>query len=147
MKKIVRIITLLALTAPTVVSAASFSLIDEEVLGTCLTEGNCNLCHFIALLVHGSDLLISLSGILSVLIIVAAGLWMITSYGDSDRYQTGKKMITAVVIGLLIVMIAWTLVNTVLMSLYGGTLSDSYARITGQSSWNICPENIPSDNN
>ena len=62
-------------------------------------------------------LLLSFVGGLSVLIIVIAGIMYITSGGDESRVDTAKKWIIYAIVGLVVSLLAWVIVNTVINGL------------------------------
>lgn len=53
--------------------------------------------------------------VVAVIAIVYAGVLMVTDFGDGSRKEQGQKIITYVVIGLIIIMSAYAIVNTVLV--------------------------------
>ncbi len=59
--------------------------------------------------------LIQLAGPLAVLMIIVAGLWMVTSRGDSSgQIEEGKKKLTYAIIGLLVILVSYVIVQTVI---------------------------------
>jgi hypothetical protein len=70
---------------------------------------------------------------LAVLMIVIGGVMFLTAAGDPGRIGTAKRILTSVVIGLLIIFLAWLIVDTIIMFI---TKSDSPFR-----NWNEidCP--------
>lgn len=104
------------LLAPVVLAA---NLIPAACVGDQKSQ-TCGLCEFIQLFINGADIIVGLSGTVSIVFIIYGGFWMLTAYGNQQRYQHGKDAIVATVIGILIVLFAWTLVNLVILSLYGG---------------------------
>ena len=63
-----------------------------------------------------------LSGFLAVILIIYAGFNYITSAGDSGKAARATKMLTGTIVGLIIVVLAQVIVNTILgmMSSGGG---------------------------
>ncbi len=57
--------------------------------------------------------LASILAVLAVLVIVIAGILYITSGGDDGRIQTAKNWILYAVIGLIVALLAWVIVNTI----------------------------------
>ncbi len=55
-------------------------------------------------------------GLIAVLVIIYGGFMYVTAMGKEDKTETGKKSITYAVIGLLIVMASFAIVNTVLQA-------------------------------
>jgi hypothetical protein len=47
--------------------------------------------------------------------IVIGGIMFLTAAGDPGRIGTAKKILTSVVIGLLIIFLAWLIVDTIIM--------------------------------
>jgi hypothetical protein len=99
--------------------------------GTNCNTGN-NICGFCDMLVVGMNV-IRIMGEAAGLIVLVMLIWgaftMMTSAGSQSKYEDGKKKITSAVIGLVIVLGAWLIVNTAFMAI---------AAITGASqiSWN-----------
>ena len=64
---------------------------------------------------------VELIGSIAVLMIVVAGIMYITSGGDSTRTETAKKILTYAIVGLIIAILAYTIVIIV-----GETLGASW---------------------
>ncbi len=62
----------------------------------------------------------SILAVLAILVIVIAGILYITSGGDEGRIQTAKTWLTYAIIGLIIALLAWVIVNTVANALDAG---------------------------
>jgi len=60
------------------------------------------------------SILLEFVGGLSVLMIVISGIMYISSGGDSSKTETAKNMLTYSIIGLVVALIAWIIVNTVI---------------------------------
>ncbi len=112
---------------------------------TCINTGICTPCEFLKIFTNASDILVGLSGVLGILMFIWGGMIMITAYGNSSRYQWGKNTLIAATVGICIIFFAWTIINTVVLALVGGGVSDSYSKLssilkTGQgSNWSQCP--------
>ncbi len=59
-------------------------------------------------------------GGLSILMIVIGGIMYISSGGDSSKAESAKNTVLYAVIGLIIALTAWIVVNTVITNLDGG---------------------------
>jgi type IV secretory pathway VirB2 component (pilin) len=79
----------------------------------CGQEGNpCQFCHLFVLFDNIIKFVLTcFAPIVAVLMIVIAGLLFIFSSGRPEIFAQAKSIITAVVIGLVIIFIAWLLVN------------------------------------
>lgn len=60
------------------------------------------------------NLLLYIVGVLSVIVIVFAGIRYVTSTGDSSRVKAAKDTLTYAVIGLIVAILAYAIVNFVL---------------------------------
>lgn len=56
-------------------------------------------------------------GLVAVLILIYGGFTMITSAGDADKFAEGRKMIIYAIIGIVIIVVSWTVVGTLLEGL------------------------------
>ena len=79
----------------------------------------------------GINLAIAIAGILSVVMIIAGGISMTTSAGDATKVKKAKDTILYGVVGLVITLLAFAIVNFVLTSLFSAsTGSDSASDYT-----------------
>lgn len=65
----------------------------------------------------GINIAFTLIGIVAVIIIIIGAIHYMTSQGDPNKVATGKKTIIGGVVGLIIVLLAFAIVNFVLNSL------------------------------
>lgn len=110
------------------------------------TAEKCNLCSFVKLVINLADIIIALSGSAAILMFVIGGIMMIINYGNEAWIKRGRETIVATVIGLAIVFLAWTLVNLVILTLYGGNLG-AFIKFTGKSAWSGPCASSPATNN
>ena len=71
------------------------------------------------------NVLMGFLGIIAVIGIIAGGFIMMTAGGSEEKTGTGKKAITAGVIGLAIILAAWGITIFVLNSLLSATVSST----------------------
>lgn len=64
------------------------------------------------------NILLLIVGIASVVVIIIAGVIMMTSQGDAGKLKTAKSAITFAIIGLLISLLAFAVVNFVLDNVF-----------------------------
>ena len=77
----------------------------------------CDACDIIALADNIVDFLIAIGSVIAAIIIALAGLTMVVSAGDTSRLQAARGRIYNAFVGLLIVLVAWLLVDTVMKTL------------------------------
>lgn len=94
---------------------------DAAQLVTC-TGLNCNLCTLLSTINNITDWIAIISSILAAGVIVYAGFRLVTSGGDQAAYAQAKQYFVNGVIGLIIVLAAWTLVDTLIKTLAGGDM-------------------------
>ncbi|MBI5765661.1 hypothetical protein HZA71_00330 [Candidatus Falkowbacteria bacterium] len=118
-------------------------LVPAECAGNQYAKDACGLCSFIKMYVKAADILVGFSGVFLILMFVFGGFVMITAYGNESRVKWGKDTLVAAVIGIFIIMLAWTLINTIIYSFYGivspGS-NNAYNTLTGKSlnEWGVC---------
>lgn len=98
--------TLSVLALPFVAQAISFEDPSKSLgLGTAdLKSTVINIINWI----------LGLLGIIAVVMILYAGFMWMTAGGNEDKVASSKKMISAAVVGLIIILLAWAIVNFVL---------------------------------
>lgn len=97
------IIALLIVLVPSVSGA--------EQLVPC--EGlDCNYCHIVEIVNRIVQWVMIISTLIVVLVLAVAGWRLITSGGDSSAYEGAKKLFYNAVIGVVILLAAWTMIDT-----------------------------------
>jgi Type IV secretion system pilin len=107
-------------------------------------EAPCNVCDMFSVVALATNWLISVAGIYAVFEILFAGFKLIWSMGEEERITKNKSALTNAVVGLVLVMIAFILVNTTInvILLEGGkagstvNLSDPFKYLN--SAPNLC---------
>ncbi|MFA6198216.1 MAG: pilin [Patescibacteria group bacterium] len=84
-----------------------------RILPACACTGDCSVNDFIIMFINIAQLLMSLVGLLALLYFVAGGFDWITSGGSSEKVTSGRSKMINAVIGLVIVIAAWAIMNTV----------------------------------
>jgi hypothetical protein len=90
----------------------TFPLISgAEQLVPC--EGtDCNFCHIVDIVNRIVQWVMTISTLLVVLVMAVAGWRLITSGGDASAYEGAKKLFYNAVIGVVILLAAWTMIDT-----------------------------------
>lgn len=89
---------------------------SEYDLVTC-SGPDCNLCTAVDMVDNIVDLLFTLLSIAAVLVLVFAGFKLVVSAGNPGAMSAAKSMITSVIVGFIIVLSAWLIVDTVMKAL------------------------------
>ncbi len=84
------------------------------------TEPKCNLCHLWQLADNILDFVtLQLVFPIAALLFVAAGVVFLTSGGSEEKVTLAKKIFTNTVIGLIIVLCSWLLIDTLVSTIAG----------------------------
>lgn len=66
------------------------------------------------ILVNSVNTVLGLLGIIAVVVILIGGFRWMLSMGDDDRIARAKKTISGAIIGLVLILLSWAIVNFVL---------------------------------
>lgn len=80
---------------------------------------DCNTCHVVALANNVMNWLITFLSILAVIGFVISGFQMVISGGDVGSWTSAKARFTNVVIGIVLVLASWLIVDTIMLGLTG----------------------------
>lgn len=75
---------------------------------------------FRPLLLQFLNFFLGFLGLLAVLLVIYGGFLYMTAAGDDGKTETGKKVILYAVVGIIIILISFALVNTLLSGLAQG---------------------------
>lgn len=81
--------------------------------------GNCSTCDFLALFANAADIILQFLGVAVLVTLIIGGAIWILSAGNDTMVQKGKAIIAGSVVGTLIVLGAYFIVNAVMASLLG----------------------------
>lgn len=99
---------------------------DRLVLPSCTKDGSCTLDDVVQTGINFATFIMGLSGALFFAVFIYGGAMYLASFGNKSRVETGKKAIRGAVIGMVFVLGAWTIVNTLVQGLrYGKSPSDA----------------------
>lgn len=85
--------------------------------GIVICQENCGWNDLIILVNRIVNWLVAFLSVVAVIVMVVAGFKMVTSGGDVAAWSSAKSMFTNVVIGFILVLAAWLIVDTVLSML------------------------------
>ncbi|MDP2624890.1 MAG: PKD domain-containing protein, partial [Candidatus Peregrinibacteria bacterium] len=87
--------------------------------------------------VNVTNFVLQFLGLSAIVVIIYGGFMYVTSAGEQERAEKGKKSVMYAVIGILVVLISYALVNTIIQGAAGGedaTSSDGLYSSSGVSS-------------
>lgn len=77
----------------------------------------CGTCQLVTLAENIIDILIIIMVGIAAILIAYAGYLMVISAGNASKFQRGKGIFTNVIIGLIIMLVAWLIIDTMLRTL------------------------------
>jgi len=93
-----------------------------EGLVTCTGGDECNFCSFVEMTNGLIEWLIIIATLLTVLLLAFSGFRLVTSGGDAAAFEQAKKIFVSSIIGIMIMLAGWTIVDTALKVAAGGDL-------------------------
>lgn len=100
----------------------------------CISNGDCQLNDMLAVGVRFTELILGLVGSLTLLMFIYGGATMLLSQGAQDKVTKGKNIITAAVVGLVIVFASYGIISYVLDKI-GFTTGDSWQSTSFVDTW------------
>ena len=89
----------------------------DSGLVTCTDPQDCNLCTLIQMFDRVLDFLFKFLTLAAVMMVMYAGFQLVISQGNSGAMEKAKGMISNIVIGFVIMMSAWLIIDTVMKGL------------------------------
>jgi hypothetical protein len=98
------------------------------------TDIPCQLCHIFVMLKGISDfILFTIIPVIAVLLLTIGGVMFLISRGNPNQLSQAKAILTATIVGLVIIFAAWLIVNTLFMSIgladWTGNLKDRWFEV------------------
>jgi len=118
MYKFALILIILSLFLP---FSANAAILDGPIV-PCETEKNseaCTLCHIFEMGKNIIDFIVELLFIIAPVFILAGGIMILTAGAKPDQVGVGKKIITSAIVGVLIALLAWTVLSMIFNALVG----------------------------
>jgi hypothetical protein len=106
----------LSLAFSFVIIFASVAFVDAQGLVPC-SGPDCQACHFVELGQNIITWFISIMASIIALVFAIGGFKMLTSAGDTGAVSDAKSMMTNSVIGFVILLSAWLIVNTIMVNI------------------------------
>lgn len=116
MKKVVTKASLALFSSLALVSPAFAQIIVPECPAELQAKNLCSLTRVITIILNA---ILAVVGIIALIYLVIGGLRYITSSGNPDAVEGAKNQILYAIIGIIVVVLAWALVNFVLFRLFG----------------------------
>lgn len=99
------------------VQAASNVHIINDTASDAYKNGNYQLSDAVSLIIHISEIILQIVGVLTFAMFVYGGFLFLMSSGNTETVKKAKKIIIAAIIGLIIVFTSYTLVQFFITSI------------------------------
>jgi len=124
------IIVLAVLALPVLTLAAG-------ILPACADSGDCGICDVVQTAVNVFRLLLGALGAISLLLFVWHGIQILVSAGNKEMVSAGFKGMVNTLIGILLILGSWLIVNVVIAAFTGQMGNVSAVKLFG-GQWNVC---------
>ena len=97
--------------------------------GTALSGTECTVCSLATLAQNVLNTGIFIAVFFSAIMFAWAGWELLTSQGNEEKYTHAKSIFLNVMIGLIIILAAWLVVDTLMRAMLGAKLGPSWSAI------------------
>lgn len=114
----------------------------QKLLGedfSCIGTGDCQLIDILKLGRAITKFILKYLGVLALIFFIVGGIIWITSSGNPERVKQGKHILVGTLIGVVIVLFAWQIVNLVICAISQGQIQET-CTIFGNQKWNVFPQ-------
>ncbi|HBV02520.1 MAG TPA: hypothetical protein DEB69_03845 [Candidatus Komeilibacteria bacterium] len=108
---------------------------QAQILPACTATGNCGICDFLDTFVNITQWLLGIVAGAALVLMVWHGFTWITAGGSSEKVDSGRKGMTHAVLGMLIVLAAWQLVNITIVILVNPPDGVNQNLFNGPNTW------------
>lgn len=117
--------------ALTIISFCLLATWPAQAAGLVPCNGpDCKLCHLLVLIVNITNFLMkNIAAPLAGLMFLVGGIMMVAAGGSESRFSKGKEIFLNTLIGVIIVLSAWAIVNTLIMIFGSSQLAGNW--------WNV----------
>lgn len=77
-------------------------------------EASCGLCHLFVMIRSVIVFLTGIAAAVLAIMLIVGGIMFITAHGNPEWVTRSRRTITGAIIGFLIVIMSWTIVNTII---------------------------------
>jgi hypothetical protein len=90
-----------------------------RVSSDCVNRGNCTFMDLMKVVFEIADFIVGFIAILALVFLVVGGAMLLFSGGSQEYIDRGKRIIKASIIGVVLVLTAWIIVNFMVVALTG----------------------------
>jgi hypothetical protein len=90
-------------------------IIHGQILPPCTATGNCGICDFLQTFVNIIRWVLGVLGGTALLLMIWHGFQWLTAAGNKEKIESGRKGLMHTVLGVLIILGSWFIINTVMI--------------------------------
>ena len=124
-KKSLSILTLAIALGFIIMSAAPVLALESLVPPACrgsqvgANVNDCGVSQMIEVLINVTNIILELTGAVALAVFIYGGVMWIIAAGNDERVKQGKEALKAAVIGIILILTSWLIVNFVIYALTG----------------------------
>lgn len=100
--------------------------VDSQIVPDCGASGMCGYCDLLTLAQNIMNFLVFIAVIISVLLFVHAGFLLLTGGSSEAKRTQAKKIFFAVVLGLILTLAAWLIVDAIMAAFLNQSIGDRW---------------------
>lgn len=124
---------------------------EQGCIIACAVKTECTFCDILQMVRNVSSLIMRLMGGVAAILFIYGGILFIVNFGNADKIQRAKSLLVNTVLGIVIILFAWTVVNVGIAVLTSAPGTRTNTSILGKA-WNqplscepsVIPESCPS---
>lgn len=137
-------IVLLVIGCSLILATSLATPAQATILPPCAESGNCFLCDFLIGFANIATWLLSILGSVALLFFIYGGVVWLTAAGNEEKIKSGRGVLVNTVVGVVIVMASWAIINFTIISLVGAPTPTQPAKIFSTQPWyQYCESEIP----
>ncbi|MBI5622051.1 hypothetical protein HY933_04290 [Candidatus Falkowbacteria bacterium] len=123
----------------------------EGTSPVCWACGDCNVCDFLGIANGIVLLILGIMGGVAFLFFLYGGISFIIAAGNAERITQAKSILTNAIIGIIIILLAWEIVNIVIGALAGQPIGEAANIFSGgkdKTPWyQVCNDQVQKSQN
>lgn len=129
---------------PRLVFAQAVKQIWPLIPANCLGAARqCGLSDMVQVAVNLAGIMLGLLGSVTFLIFIYGGLTWLTAAGNAERISRGRKVFEGALVGLVIVLSSWVIINFIIAALTGKAPGEPVILFPNQGKNEIAPFQVP----
>lgn len=104
---------------PVVNAQAAIHIFGGTVSASCKATGDCNFCDVLAVVYNIGNFIFSAMIGIALILFLFGSTGLIVNWGNAEMIANNKKLLINTIVGVVIIMLAWILVDAILFMVLG----------------------------